>query len=220
MSASPPEVTDWSSYYRSVQPTARLTRRYTTREIIKALALHRLPAPGARILEFGGANSCFLDAIVKKFHPADYAVADTNDYGLNLLQDRAVPGCSVSLYKDDVLAPAAVQAPRFDLVFSVGLIEHFDPPRTALAVQNHFRMARPGGLVLLTFPCPTMLYRSTRTVLEKTSLWRFPDERALQPPEVLAAIQGLGQVLFQKTLWPLMLTQHLVLVRAGKQPSE
>ncbi len=220
MSTSPPEVTDWSSYYRSVQPTARLTRRYTTREIKKALALHRLPAPGARILEFGGANSCFLDAIVKQFHPSAYAVADTNEYGLSLLQGRAVNGCALSLHRDDVLAPASVAALRFDLVFSVGLIEHFDPPNTALAVRNHFRMVRPRGLVLLTFPCPTLLYRSTRAVLEKTRLWRFPDERALQPAEVLNAIQGYGDVLFQKTLWPLMLTQHLVLVRARNESSE
>lgn len=208
-------VTDWSTYYSSVSPTARLTRRYTTRTLVDALSSHHFLNPGSRILEFGGANSCFLDGIAGRFRPSEYHVADTNQYGLDLLKTRKVEDCSLVLHNCDVLAPGAPFPSEFDLVFSVGLVEHFDIADTAAAVRNHFHCARPGGLILISFPCPTLLYRLTRGFLELTHLWRFPDERPLQPAEVLQTIDACGEVVFQKTLWPIFLTQHMILARVA-----
>jgi len=48
-------------------------------------------------------------------------------------------------------------------------------------------------------------------------MWKFPDERPLEPPEVLATIREVADVVWRKTLWPLMLTQHLVV--AKKRPA-
>lgn len=211
-----PARTDWSSYYRVVSPTARLTRRYTTREIIKALSLHRFPVAGARILEFGGANSCFLDSIVNQFCPASYDIADTSEYGLSLLRDRVPNGCVLTLHNQDVLSPSSLLTRKFDLVYSVGLIEHFDREDTVRAIRNHVMSAIPGGLVLISFPCPTLLYRIARRFLEAAQLWRFPDERPIFPSEVLDSLKGCGEILFQKTLWPLVLTQYLILLRTAK----
>jgi SAM-dependent methyltransferase len=110
---------------------------------------------------------------------------------------------------------------RADIVFSVGLIEHFDAPRTRQAVLAHFDVLRPGGVAIITFPTPTLLYRIARSLAEALGLWQFPDERPLQPPEVLAAARERGEVLFVKTLWPLILTQTLIVVRNATptQPS-
>ncbi len=44
-------------------------------------------------------------------------------------------------------------------------------------------------------------------------VWRFPDERPLHPKEILDAICDRGEVVFQKTLWPLVFTQHLMVIR-------
>jgi SAM-dependent methyltransferase len=94
-----------------------------------------------------------------------------------------------------------------------GLIEHFAPDDTRQAVCNHFRLLRPGGILILTFPTPTLLYRATRTAIEAVGQWQFPDERPLMPEEVAAAIAGHGRILYRQTLWPLLLTQELMVVR-------
>jgi cyclopropane fatty-acyl-phospholipid synthase-like methyltransferase len=134
-----------------------------------------------------------------------------------LLRQRLEAGQNVVLHRADVRwLSLDLEA---DVVFSVGLIEHFEPAGTRRAVEAHFELLKPGGLALLSFPTPTWLYRAARRLTELAGLWRFPDERPLARAEVLAAVSGLGQVVFQKTMWPLVFTQHLIAVRKAPTPS-
>jgi putative flippase GtrA len=207
-------ATDWDRYYKNVVPTARLTRKYTTANLVAAMKRYAAPADGSTelsILEIGGANSCFLDAIVADVGCQRYDVVDTNAYGLSLLQQRIGRNDRVRLHQQSVLGlTLEMQA---DIVFSVGLIEHFDAPRTRQAVLAHFDVLRPGGVAIITFPTPTLLYRLTRGLAEALGVWQFPDERPLNPPEVLAAVRERGEVLLVKTMWPLILTQTFMVVR-------
>lgn len=206
-------ATDWDRYYRAVPPTARLTRRYTRSVLIHVL--RRFAAsqgPVETIVEIGGANSCFLDGIVSAFHPDAYHVIDRNEYGLALLKRRLGGQRNVVLHRGDVLALPEM-AWRADVVFSVGLIEHFDPPGTCKAIAAHFDVLRPGGYAIISFPTPTWLYVAARAVCEACGLWRFPDERPLRRKEVLLVLEGFGEVVFEKTLWPLIFTQHMMAVR-------
>ena len=202
-------ATDWDSYYKSTPPTAKLTRKYTTAVLIKALRDFVDPPEGMRIAEIGGANSCFLDAINAAVAPSEYHVVDNNAYGLDLLKARATP--NVKLHHGDVLRLGAPL--KADVVFSVGLVEHFDIEGTRRAVEAHFPVARPGGCVIISFPTPTWLYRVTRAGAELLGAWKFPDERPLEIAEVVATVSKFGDVVFQKTLWPLVFTQHLLVVK-------
>lgn len=202
-------ATDWDRYYTSVPATAKLTRRYTTRVLLEAIRRHAAAQQPLAILEIGGANSCFLDRILAEIPCARYDVVDTNRYGLSLLAARAAS--TVHLHEQSVLALALGQ--EADVAFSVGLIEHFAPAETRAAIHAHFDALRPGGTAILTFPTPTALYRATRALLEMFGLWKFPDERALEPEEALSAIGERGDVLYRRTLWPLVLTQHLIVAR-------
>jgi len=207
-------ATDWDRYYKNVMPTARLTRRYTTATLVNAMKRYAAPSAGnteLSILEIGGANSCFLDSIVAQVGCHSYDVVDTNAYGLSLLEQRVGRGNKVRLHQQSVLGLSLDN--QADIVFSVGLIEHFDPPRTRQAVLAHFDVLRPGGVAIITFPTPTLLYRITRSLSEALGLWQFPDERPLELPEVLAAVHERGEVLLVKTLWPLILTQTLIVAR-------
>jgi SAM-dependent methyltransferase len=136
---------------------------------------------------------------------------DTNQYGLSLLAQRAGLSDVVRLHQQSVLT-LSLDTPA-DLVFSVGLVEHFDPARTREAILAHFRALRPGGIAIITFPRPTLLYRATRGLIEMVGMWRFFDERPLEPEEVIAAVRELGDVMYQQTLWPLFLTQQLIVAR-------
>lgn len=208
-------ATDWDRYYQTVPPTARLTRKYTTAVLVDVIQRYAQPAAGPlAIVEIGGANSCFVERLAEEFAPRSYDVVDTNRYGLNLLARRAGAGrlgSALRLHQQSVLAmslPAAA-----DVVFSVGLVEHFSPAETRAAVLAHFDALRTRGIAIITFPTPTWLYRGTRRFIEGIGQWKFPDERPLAPSEVLESVRERGELLFQKTLWPLMLTQHLVAAR-------
>lgn len=212
--------TDWTDYYRAVPPTAKLTRRYTTRALIKAFARAGIDASNpARVLEIGGANSCFLDRLARTLRPREYHVVDTNAYGLSLLgEGRRGFETDVKLHEKSVIGLTMPEVS--DAVFSVGLIEHFDKIGTRMAVQAHFDAVRPGGVVMISFPHPTLLYRATRALLEKLGLWKFPDERPLSREEVLDVIKDHGQVIYEELLWPLVLTQLLFVVRKDAVASD
>lgn len=204
-------ATDWTTYYRKVPFTARLTRKYTTRSILEALRNAGFSADSKPVVaEFGGGNSCFLEAILDRFPVRAYHVVDTNPLGLDLLRRHNTP--ALILHQSDV-RETRIPEPA-DLIFSVGLIEHFDPSGTSQVAAAHFDNARPGGWVLISFPYPTWLYRATRGFLELIGQWRFPDERPLQREEVLAATASMGDLVWERTLWPLLLTQHMMLFRA------
>jgi glycosyltransferase involved in cell wall biosynthesis len=208
------KATDWDRYYTSVPVTAKLTRKYTTRVLIDAIKSYVKPADGSAaisILEIGGANSCFVEDLMSSIQTRQYDVVDTNEYGLELLKKRVPPGRAIHAHQESVLSLTYKQ--KADVVFSVGLVEHFDRADTRKAVLAHFDPLLSGQVAIITFPTPTLLYRVSRQFLEMAGLWKFPDERPLMPDEVLASIRERGEVLYQKTLWPLILTQHLIVAR-------
>ena len=100
-----------------------------------------------------------------------------------------------------------------DFVFSVGLVEHFSGDEIASVVRAHFDCARRGGLVVISVPTPTWLYRATRWVAERSGVWRFPDEQAIPADRVLREGERFGDALCAEVLWPLVLTQAAVVFR-------
>lgn len=210
----PMATTDWDSYYKGVPATAKLTRRYTTSLLLSAIN-RASPITGGgqgiKLVEIGGANSCFLDEILQSVRPCLYHVVDTNAYGLSLLGKRTAGSATVRLHHESVLN-MSLDATA-DAVFSVGLIEHFDAAGTSAAVRAHFDVVRPGGIVIITFPTPTFLYRVTRKAIEAVGMWKFHDERPLVRDEVLATVLERGEVLGEKMLWPLLLTQYMVVAK-------
>lgn len=119
---------------------------------------------------------------------------------------------SVRLINADLLQPVGLPDAG-DITYSVGLVEHFDVVGTDEVIARHFEITRSGGLVLITFPTPTWLYRSVRRVIEWLGLWGFPDERPLGFDEVRAAMVKHGDVVFETINWPLMLTQGVIVAR-------
>jgi hypothetical protein len=206
-------ATDWDRYYQSTPFTARFTRRYTQSVLVSVLRrFTRADGMAPVVVEIGGANSCFLDRICQAVRPRAYHVIDRNEYGLGLLRERVRGRSDVFLHRGDVLQ-FKDSGLRADVVFSVGLIEHFDKPGTRQAIRAHFDLLDSGGFAILSFPTPTWLYRVARLIAERSGQWRFSDERPLQIAEVGEAVKDFGEVIFEKTLWPLVFTQHLMVVR-------
>ena len=204
--------TDWDAYYRRPYKTAAITRRIGTNALIyfiKKCVLQNNPT----IVELGGANSCFYDAIQKEIRPSMYTVVDNNSYGLSLFAQR-VKGYKVKLVQGDVLAPIKIE--KADVVFSVGLVEHFSKRDTKRAIESHFSCVKSKGLVIIAFPTPTWLYKAVRKCAEVFGMWNFPDERPIDKQEALSIVEKYADIIEYKIIWGTVLTQAYVVLRSKK----
>jgi hypothetical protein len=206
------EQTDWNLYYEKPYPSAKYTRKIMERQIITNLKNFTPSAAGSStILELGGANSCFLEGLLGNIHPKEYTVVDNNEVGLRKLGQRLKDRSNVHLINANIFDLSMKEST--DIAFSVGLIEHFTPEGTRRAIKAHFDAVKPGGIVLLTFPTSTWLYHCTRFIAELFGAWIFTDERPLHKTEVLDTVGSLGSVLNVKTIWPMFLTQTIVVAK-------
>jgi hypothetical protein len=162
------------------------------------------------IVELGGADSDVYHRCLLDFDVAAYHAIDQNGAGLSRLKRRAL---SVTIHHQDILH-ASTAGLAADLVLSAGLVEHFTPSGTEAAIAHHFALAKPGGLVLLSFPRPTPIYWLTRWLA--TAIGMFSAdlyERPLRRREVEPIIRRHGELLAYETVWSVGLTQSVVLAR-------
>lgn len=207
--------TNWDEYYSRPAKTAPAARKVTEKKLLRILQMYSGDTHAAKILELGGANSCFYAAISTELAPQQYWIMDNNRTGLQRFHTSFPSAKNVQLWEKDVLnlEPAKERA---DIVFSTGLIEHFDVEGTRKCIQAHFQMVRKGGLVLITFPTPTWLYRATRKVIEWLGMWIFHDERPLPFEEVRDEAQKYGSIVHESITWPIFLTQGVIAVQVDK----
>lgn len=62
----------------------------------------------------------------------------------------------------------------FDFVYSLGVIEHF--PETQKAIEEHYRVCKPGGIILITVlnkNCPKYLERLVGNIIHKRNFEEF-----------------------------------------------
>lgn len=205
--------TDWDAYYSNPGRLAAITRKITAQRLIRCFKNHFNESSNLNLTELGGANSCFYDFIEEKMKPNFYIMIDKNEFGLQKFRENHPKNKNVELKKIDILNEST-DFFKSDICFSVGLIEHFNKDDTRKVIEAHFKNVKPGGLVVVTFPTPTFLYLMTRTTLEFLCLWKFYDERPLVFAEVEDTLKNYGKIIQKETIWPIVLTQGLLAVRA------
>lgn len=222
-------ATDWDRYYDKPYKTAGFTKPIIIKRMIHYLETYGPQGQNFSITEFGGGNSCFYIPFQQHFSPSCYRIVDNNGTGLAAfakrmgLNARFESGADGSLEKttsegtilmqQDILNLDPLQQWQSDVVFSVGLIEHFSEVDTRKAVHAHLQVLKKGGLLILGFPTPTLLYRMTRKISELLGLWIFHDERPLKQTEVLATVRPQGQLLRNEILWSIILTQAFIILK-------
>lgn len=211
-----PARTDWDAYYRRPGVFTPFTRRVTTRAVESAIARFA-GRPVRHIVELGAGSSIVLGALAARFPEARLSAVDSNETGLRLLASRFEGDARLTIHRGDILD----DTPSFaaDVVYSIGLIEHFDERLTARAIERHFAHVRPGGLVLVTFPTPTWLYRLVRGAAEAARVWAFPDERPLSIDEVARQVVRYGDIVAQRINWAVVLTQAMIVARRAESPA-
>ena len=203
--------TDWENYYakrkNNIFQISNITRKITQKLILDILKMKNLN----RICELGGGDSCFYRGFRASYPRAFYCVFDNSPKGVHLFNKRFESKSPLNqrAYLKNILQLQNLDS-QFDLVFSVGLIEHFNTKETKEICQKHFSIANEGGLILITYPTPTWLYRFTRGLLERFGMWKFHDERPLRFSEVNSICSNFGELKARRLNWAIFLTQEIL----------
>jgi len=204
-------TTDWAEYYNKPYKTASITRLFTKRRLVNYINKCAEGKKNLAIIELGGANSCFFEVIDRSVSPGSYTIVDNNQRGLDIMAERFGQKSNLTLSNENVLN-LTEQHPA-DVVFSIGLIEHFPVEDTQKAIVAHFKAAAENGIIIMSFPTPTFLYRTIRNLSELLGLWIFHDERPLTITEVINTVNQHGEIVDYRIAWELILTQAFVVAR-------
>jgi SAM-dependent methyltransferase len=143
----------WDAYWQHLKlPTVFEETRSSPyqREILRVFKRFVPEGQGSRALEIGGAPGGYLAFVNRTFGHEAYAI-DSSAVGCRKLEENfRLLKIPVTVYCRDVLEGDLSDLPRFDLVYSLGLIEHFSDPREM--IRKHIELAKPGGLVILGLP--------------------------------------------------------------------
>jgi SAM-dependent methyltransferase len=148
----------WETYWEQ-KPGKKNAKRPT----LSILELHKtfdryLPrVKDLMALEIGGAEGEYLLYMTRtygyKAHSLDYSSAG-NKQTLETFRKAGLP---VTVYERDLFADNS-DLPLFDLVFSLGFIEHFE--NTVQVVEHHLKLVKPGGILLLGVPNYAGFYKN------------------------------------------------------------
>lgn len=207
------EKTDWDEYYHNPSGFSKYTRLYTQNWLIKQIQ-EISNGKKMTIAEFGGGNSCFHDAIITECPVNSYTIYDNNDVGVKKFEGKYSSNDISKAINCNLLNDEIIEIKSYDIVFSVGLIEHFDSRGTENVVKKHFDAVKSGGTVIITAPTPTPLYNMIRKSSEYLNLWKFHDERPLLQSEMHQCVQNYGTIVNKKLLWAIGLTQYALVIKA------
>ncbi|MCX6287511.1 MAG: class I SAM-dependent methyltransferase [Bacteroidetes bacterium] len=147
----------WETYWETDTGKKKNKRpSLTVMEILKAFDRHLPDEKRLTALEIGGAKGEYLLYLVKRFgyegHSLDYSSAGNEQ----TVETFSKAGYNVQVYERDLFADNS-DLPLFDMVFSLGFIEHFDDP--APVVESHLKLVKPGGILLLGVPNYSGIYK-------------------------------------------------------------
>lgn len=219
--------TNWNEYYTErnnsnlssgflmyvLGKIMRVTSSITEKHILKMLDKH-MGKNINLIIEAGGGDSCFYSVFRKHYKNSTYLALDSSEVGVATFNSKYASDKTTALCQNILDMPHDNY--NADMVFSAGLIEHFDTINTAKMIESHFNLCKVNGYVLMTFPTPTFLYRIVRKTLEILKIWQFHDERPLKLTGVKDVSKEYGTMLESKLNWLNPATQYIVLFKKNK----
>lgn len=151
---------------------------------------HTASSSRSRVLEVGAGGSLVLPYLGRKFHYEVFGT-DFSFVGCRLLRaNLALQGTGGGVVCEDLFQSSLLRE-TFDLVYSSGLIEHFDD--TPAVIAEHLRLLRPRGQLVLIVPnlqgFQGRIFRRLAPPLWKRHKVFGPDELV----DCLRAL-GLGQI--------------------------
>lgn len=143
----PPEPGDWDSFWQNSVLTEKPS--WSKRRICRIL--QNQIRPGMRVLDAGSGSGFFSAWFLKQ--DCRTTALDFSESALELTR-RTTQGMCGAYIKDDITdseMPGRM-AQKFDIIFSDGLFEHFEPEKQDAIVKNMAHLLEPGGLIVTFVP--------------------------------------------------------------------
>lgn len=142
---------EWDEYWRQAidKLPIEITRERASDHLSGILdVLDEWIFEGSSVLEIGGAPGQFI-AYVARNRRCRGAVLDYSPHGCAITRENlTLLDVPIDVYEGDMFA---TDLPRsFDVVYSLGVVEHFDSLTEAVAA--HSALVRPGGRLLIGMP--------------------------------------------------------------------
>lgn len=139
----------WDGLRLPVERTLANSTPYV-REILRVLARFTPTTPGSRVLEIGAAPGGYL-AFFARMPGSRVVGIDSSPAGIRkLVENFRLLGLGVETHENNVLRDDLRQIEASDMVFSLGLIEHFSDPLEI--VRRHIELAVDGGIIAIGVP--------------------------------------------------------------------
>jgi SAM-dependent methyltransferase len=179
--------------------------RTDTRNFMRLL--RRYVKPGDRVVELGFAPGKNLAWVAARLG-AEVTGLDYSRAGIGrareLFDALGLPG---SFHCEDMFANS-LPAGAFDVVYSHGVIEHFDDPRPA--VSEHLRLLRAGGVAVIAIPNYRSVYGSLQRrfdpdniAIHNLEMMTLPTLESLVPRDFRGSVRAFrfGRVVHSLVSW-------------------
>lgn len=152
----------WENYWKAsdswAKEVTRTTRGLSINSILDVFDKYLPVNENFHILEIGGAPGQYLIYMARKFkyhlHSLDYSKIGNE----KTLQNLRLANIEVKVYERDLFSENFNKdLPHFDIVYSLGFIEHFE--NLTEVVRKHLDLLKPEGTLLLGVPNLGGIYR-------------------------------------------------------------
>jgi len=171
----------WDSYFTEYRP-----KKVETVFFAEIFEKHLQPDQSKTILEVGCAGGEYLCYAAKKFGYAPFGIdySDEIQKTTDLFVFNGMP--KPALYQGDFFGWQPNRT--FDVVFSIGFIEHFEDTRTVL--KKHLDLLAPGGKLIITLPHFAHLQYLFHWLIDRENL-RVHNTQMMRLPAIRRALEGL-----------------------------
>ncbi|UCE78170.1 MAG: class I SAM-dependent methyltransferase [Nitrospiraceae bacterium] len=143
----------WEGRWARVRLPAEVVREassFLTMELIDIFDAYLPKKEGISIMEIGGAPGQFLAFFAKDFRYAPYAI-DYSEIGCTKLRENFdLLKIKAAVYNRDLFTGDLSDLPRFDIVYSLGFIEHYQD--LDLVVSKHLELLKEDGILMIGVP--------------------------------------------------------------------
>jgi SAM-dependent methyltransferase len=206
----------WDRFARRNRPSNLIARLFLHDVVYRACArLLRVAVfeGPISVLELGCGTGYVARRIAGRYGAERLVAVDSNPSMMDIArQTLQGVGCAVEFVEADCFQIGLLG--QFDLVYSNGLVEHFDDARRARLLQIHADHVRGGGYCIVHAPAPSLSYRFFRGASERLGLWEHHDETPLPLQQLVQEVRQTGlDVLQVGYFWRAYLTEAGVIAR-------
>lgn len=187
------EKKHWDTYWENFTLPSEITEstdNLLLREELKVFKKY-LPKGKKTVLEIGGAPGQYLVYFYKQFG-YEVSCLDYSEIGCEKTKENfKLLDIPVKVYHKDIFSDLS-GIPKFDVVYSMGLIEHFND--VSIIIKRHLDLLKPGGTLIMGLPnfrginklflrflAPEMLKQHNLSTMNISSWENFEKDLQIQP---------------------------------------